>query len=51
MSAQRPSRRAIVLATLAGGMIAMTDATSNQTAAAAGDTSLRPFKDHATDAQ
>ena len=51
MSAQRPSRRAIVLATLAGGMIAMTDATSNQTAAAAGDTSIRPFKYHATDEQ
>ena len=29
----------------------MTDATSNQTAAAAGDTSIRPFKYHATDEQ
>jgi pimeloyl-ACP methyl ester carboxylesterase len=44
-----PSRRTLVAATLAGSLIAMTDAALAQAAAPSGDAAIRPFRFHASD--
>jgi pimeloyl-ACP methyl ester carboxylesterase len=44
-----PNRRTLVVATLAGGLMAMTDAALAKAAAPSGDAAVRPFQFHASD--